>query len=336
MKILLVDDEQPILDWLRLTITSLSTDYEIIGTATNGNDALALYRRMAPDIVFTDIKMPTMDGLAFLRELTNQQHYSYIVVLSNHDDFSYARESFMCNAEKYILKTEIDKESLEILLREAEEKVRSHATAGPSHSILNVELLIRRMAALTPVTEEQIEKAFSSGYNNLSPNGIFAVAVRLSAPLSIEQSANLPEQDHIKNVSLFYIDDLTILFLANIAHVHSALMRTSTIFAFASKIRTQFHCSIGISETYNGFAMLPQAIRQCMNALDMNFPHNVNANTMQIYSDTALQAMDYPFDTLMRGIEEQDLSTVCTEMNNLFSSIRSRTIVSRKTTDPSV
>jgi YesN/AraC family two-component response regulator len=73
MKILLVDDEQPILDWLRLTITSLSTDYEIIGTATNGNDALALYRRMAPDIVFTDIKMPTMDGLAFLRELTNQQ-----------------------------------------------------------------------------------------------------------------------------------------------------------------------------------------------------------------------------------------------------------------------
>ncbi len=110
--------------------------------------------------------------------------------MSNHDDFSYARESFMCNAEKYILKTEIDKESLEILLREAEEKVRSHATAGPSHSILNVELLIRRMAALTPVTEEQIEKAFSSGYN-IFPMGSLPLPTA-PAPLSIDQSANYP------------------------------------------------------------------------------------------------------------------------------------------------
>ena len=75
-----------------------------IGQASNGQDALKLVEISTPDIVITDMQMPIMDGLAFLKELTEKHSSMQVIVISGHRDFEYARGAMNARAIGYILK----------------------------------------------------------------------------------------------------------------------------------------------------------------------------------------------------------------------------------------
>ena len=60
---ILVDDERNLVDYLARMLSEMWPDLEILGTAGNGRDALALAGRTHPDIAFLDIHMPGMSGL---------------------------------------------------------------------------------------------------------------------------------------------------------------------------------------------------------------------------------------------------------------------------------
>ena len=68
MKVLVVDDEAMICEWLQFCI-SQNTSCQLTGVAHNGQEALELFHRDEPDLILTDIKMPVMDGLEFLPRL---------------------------------------------------------------------------------------------------------------------------------------------------------------------------------------------------------------------------------------------------------------------------
>ena len=68
MKILIVDDEQPARDRLR-TILDEETDWQIIGEASNGPQALEQCAALSPDIVLLDIRMPGLDGIETAMQL---------------------------------------------------------------------------------------------------------------------------------------------------------------------------------------------------------------------------------------------------------------------------
>lgn len=63
MKILVVEDEAPIREWISYTIKNISKDFELIGSSKNGREAYELSLKLKPDVIITDIKMPVMDGL---------------------------------------------------------------------------------------------------------------------------------------------------------------------------------------------------------------------------------------------------------------------------------
>ena len=65
MRILIVDDERMISEWMQYCIEK-HPDCQVVGCAKNGEEALELFRKMTPDVVFTDIKMPVMDGIELL------------------------------------------------------------------------------------------------------------------------------------------------------------------------------------------------------------------------------------------------------------------------------
>ena len=75
MKILVIDDEKPTLSMFKLLLNAYG--YEVF-VAENGEDGLLLFKQEAPEIVFTDLKMPGMDGLDVLREINQACHHEQI------------------------------------------------------------------------------------------------------------------------------------------------------------------------------------------------------------------------------------------------------------------
>ena len=117
MKILIVDDELPIREWLKISIQNLLREQDIILTAANGKEAWNSFIENKPDMVVTDIKMPKMDGLEFLCRMKETRPDIYVIMLTSYNDFEYAREAIKHQANEYILKNEINAEILQQIIK---------------------------------------------------------------------------------------------------------------------------------------------------------------------------------------------------------------------------
>src|SRR5205809_6855317 len=100
-RILVIDDEGPIRDSLKMTLEY--EGYEFIGAAT-GQEGLALAEREAPDLVLLDVKMPGMDGIEVLERLRNMNDALPVVVVSGHGTISTAVEATKKGAFDFIEK----------------------------------------------------------------------------------------------------------------------------------------------------------------------------------------------------------------------------------------
>ena len=104
IKLFLVEDEAIIRDGIRKHIDWESERIEFAGEAADGELALPLILETKPDILITDIRMPFMDGLQLSAEVKKVLPKTEIVVLSGHNDFSYAQEAISVGVTKYLLK----------------------------------------------------------------------------------------------------------------------------------------------------------------------------------------------------------------------------------------
>ncbi len=105
MKILLVDDDALVREGLEI-ILGLEPDFQVVGTAGNGQEALAVCRREKPDLVLMDIRMPVMDGVLGTKLLKNHFPEIKVVILTTFKDDEFIKEALRSGAEGYILKNQ--------------------------------------------------------------------------------------------------------------------------------------------------------------------------------------------------------------------------------------
>ena len=111
--IVLADDEKLIRAGLKkILLDSIDIPLEII-EAKNGEEALAFCKEKQPEILITDIRMPVMDGVELMKNISELDEIMRpaIIVLSGYDDFSYAKAAIQSGALSYILKP-VDKKEL--------------------------------------------------------------------------------------------------------------------------------------------------------------------------------------------------------------------------------
>jgi len=101
VKVLIVDDEKPARDRLRQILQD-EDDYEVVGEAGNGHEALSLAARHEPDIVLLDIRMPGLDGIETARHLNELERTPAVVFATAYDE--YAIDAFEARAVGYVLK----------------------------------------------------------------------------------------------------------------------------------------------------------------------------------------------------------------------------------------
>lgn len=121
--VLLVDDEPWILRGLRGFFASMGERYTIVGEAENGRDALALAQEKKPDLVISDIRMPDMDGLAFVAALREHNLRTRVIMLSGYAEFEYARQALQLNVDNYLLKP-LDRRELQEALEKIENELK--------------------------------------------------------------------------------------------------------------------------------------------------------------------------------------------------------------------
>ena len=104
MKIVVVEDEIRIREGISRLLGKLKQGYEMEGEAENGQEGLELIRRVKPDVVITDIKMPKMDGLEMLKIMYREGIQAKAIVLSAYSEFEYARKAMSMGVTEYLLK----------------------------------------------------------------------------------------------------------------------------------------------------------------------------------------------------------------------------------------
>lgn len=103
-KIVIVDDEPVIRKGLSVMVRQIVGPGADIRLAADGEEALALMKEDQPDYLFTDIRMPRMDGLELCRRLAGMDTVTQIVVVSGYGDFEYARQCVSYGVKEYLLK----------------------------------------------------------------------------------------------------------------------------------------------------------------------------------------------------------------------------------------
>jgi DNA-binding NarL/FixJ family response regulator len=102
-RIVLADDHALVRDGIR-SLLETETDLEVIGEASNGKEAIELVAKAQPDLLIIDIRMPVMNGIDAVAELTKSKSKVKSIILSMHDSEEYILKSISSGANGYLLK----------------------------------------------------------------------------------------------------------------------------------------------------------------------------------------------------------------------------------------
>ena len=123
LKVLIVDDELMVRVGLSATIQWEQYGFQVIGACENGRQAISEINRCLPDVIFTDLKMPVMDGFELIRYIRENHFNTKIIVLSCLDEVEAVKNAMKMGADDYILKLSLSADGLKKLLGQLKETI---------------------------------------------------------------------------------------------------------------------------------------------------------------------------------------------------------------------
>ncbi len=133
--VLIVEDEKMIRQGIKTMIQRSGVLIDNILECNNGISALDILKMQKVDVMFTDIRMPKMDGLQLVKALQELEEKPMVVAISGYDDFSYAVEMLRLGAKEYLLKP-IDREKMrEVMIRLEKEIVEKEKSLNQNKNV---------------------------------------------------------------------------------------------------------------------------------------------------------------------------------------------------------
>ena len=103
-RVILIDDEPLIVEGLKKVVRWEEYQCTVVATAEDAEKGAELIRTLQPDILFTDIRMPGVDGLTMLAGLRSEFPDLQVTVLTGFRDFAYAQEAIRLGVARFLLK----------------------------------------------------------------------------------------------------------------------------------------------------------------------------------------------------------------------------------------
>ena len=158
LKVLVVDDEAPIRQWLEYCVDQFD-GFTVAGAAASGVQGLDIYRRELPDIVVSDIEMPGMDGLDILRAIRQEKPELRVLILSARSALSERVAGLDLGADDYLTKP-FELEELEARVRALLRRDFAPRSVAVSAGALTLDAQRREITAdgaALPLTRKEFE-----------------------------------------------------------------------------------------------------------------------------------------------------------------------------------
>jgi len=164
IKTLLVDDEPLAIRGLSIRLGAFE-DVDIIGTCSNGREAVKAIREKKPDLVFLDIQMPGFDGFSVLRSLVGEAELPLVVFVTAFDE--YALDAFKSHALDYLLKP-VEEERLAEAVHRVRESMSQRTAVEQNARLVSLlgDMDDPPKEALTAILEDQVSKTDDQRYDH--------------------------------------------------------------------------------------------------------------------------------------------------------------------------
>ena len=320
-KVLIVDDEVPIRQWMEFIIKKYN-EYIIVGSAKNGAEGLEVFENTTPDIVIADIRMPIMNGLTMLEHMYRANPSVHAIILTSHEDFEFARSAIKLGVSDYILKTEITEENLISAL----DKADSIGTDAVDVHRGNEEELLRRNHFIRSLClsndSEQINDNVFSEYNiRIQEAPIVAVTIvrKEGMPYIALSNTNV-----LKNVIRISYSNNYYCIIGNVDHnIVSQNEIMGRIRAMCNEVIEQGDYFVGCSDIYPKRSQIGIAIRQSRDRVNLRFYHTQKRvfNIEPVGSNYRKECEKYKA-LFSKAIINQNYAVTVNIKNNLLSYVR--------------
>lgn len=180
-RIVIAEDHTIVREGLRVLLSS-DPDFEVVGAAKDGREAIQCTEKLEPDIVLMDLSMPGMHGLEAIREIKRQVPDTKVLVLTIHEDEECILAAFQAGASGYVVKDATPEE----LVAATKTVLRGKSYISPTVSEMVIEGYVEGRTALkqrsswdtlTP-REREILKLIGEGHKNREIADILCISVR--------------------------------------------------------------------------------------------------------------------------------------------------------------
>jgi DNA-binding NarL/FixJ family response regulator len=161
IRLLIVDDHPVVRDGLS-SMFARDPEFEVVGEATDGAQAVRLAETLRPDVILMDLRMPGMDGVTATRKLAGLKGAARVLVLTTYDTDSHVLPAIEAGATGYLLKDAPRDE----LLRAVRATARGEAVLAPSAATLLMSRVRSSVAGLLSQRELEVLQLVAAGATN--------------------------------------------------------------------------------------------------------------------------------------------------------------------------
>jgi YesN/AraC family two-component response regulator len=115
-RVLLIEDERWVRVALRNVLEQTGLPFQVVQECTHGLEALDWLKLHEADLIMADVKMPVMDGITFIEQLSQRSVRPSVILISGHDDFTFVQQALRYGVKDYLLKP-VEKQDMTLCLQ---------------------------------------------------------------------------------------------------------------------------------------------------------------------------------------------------------------------------
>ncbi|MDF2654615.1 MAG: two-component system response regulator [Bacillota bacterium] len=323
MRLLIVDDEAPITAYISDCIRQAGERYEIVGSVSRGKAALNLLASEKVDVVLADITMPKMNGLEMLSIIRQSWPETQVVMLTCHNDFEYVRKSMQYGAADYILKNEINPQSMKALLERLVAKRRKEMEKENGGNLALIQYLIKALADdSTDLLSKEDLRQHQMPRMELD---CFAMVFKYNKPVLDNLAVN--QRTWMIGQLVFSFNHNQIAVVSSLPDTMGDQEKTEKMSALRSELQKHCGTRIGISRIHRGGAYLKRAILEAIFDNDRAFFHQPDQNS-EVDHEESLKELFILRNNAITAINDGRIHVFRQNMEQIFQQVGDRCKVS--------